>query len=122
MFRLRRSNAILLLAPVFLGVSCNRTSAPADGVWATVNDQSITRADTEKYYRARLTGQAAPPSQDEALSLMLSVLEELINNEVLVQRARQTGVEASDGEVEDKFTEAKSPFTEDAFQRQLKDS
>jgi peptidyl-prolyl cis-trans isomerase SurA len=122
MFRLQRSIAILLLAPVFLGVSCNRTSAPTDGVWATVNDQSITRADTEKYYRARLTGQAAPPSQDEALSLMLSVLEELINNEVLVQRARQTGVEGTDGEVEDKFTEAKSPFTEDAFQRQLKDS
>ena len=53
---------------------------------------------------------------------MLSVLDELINNEVLVQRARQTGVEATDGEVEDKFTEAKSPYTEDAFQRQLKDS
>jgi peptidyl-prolyl cis-trans isomerase SurA len=52
----------------------------------------------------------------------LSVLDELVNNEVLVQRARQTGVEATDGEVEDKFTEAKSPFTEDAFQRQLKDS
>jgi peptidyl-prolyl cis-trans isomerase SurA len=123
MLRLRRrSIAMLLLAPVFLTVSCNRVSAPAEGVWATVNDQPITREDTEKYYRARLTGQTAPPSQDEALSLMLSVLDELINNEVLVQRARQTGVEATDGEVEDKFTEAKSPFTEDAFQRQLKDS
>jgi peptidyl-prolyl cis-trans isomerase SurA len=122
MFRLRRSIAILLLAPVFMAVSCSRASAPAEGVWATVNDQPITRADAEKFYRARLTGQAAPPSQDEALSLMLSVLDELINNEVLVQRARQTGVEATDGEVEDKFTEAKSPFTEDAFQRQLKDS
>lgn len=123
MLRLRRrSIAMLLLAPVFMTVSCNRVSAPAEGVWATVNDQPITREDTEKYYRARLTGQTAPPSQDEALSLMLSVLDELINNEVLVQRARQTGVEATDGEVEDKFTEAKSPFTEDAFQRQLKDS
>jgi peptidyl-prolyl cis-trans isomerase SurA len=122
MLRFRRTIAMLLLAPVFFTVSCNRASAPAEGVWATVNDQPITREDTEKYYRARLTGQAAPPSQDEALSLMLSVLDELINNEVLVQRARQTGVEATDGEVEDKFTEAKSPYTEDAFQRQLKDS
>jgi peptidyl-prolyl cis-trans isomerase SurA len=122
MLRFRRTIAMLLLAPVFFTVSCNRASAPAEGVWATVNDQPITREDTEKYYRARLTGQAAPPSQDEALSLMLSVLDELINNEVLVQRARQTGVEATDGEVEDKFTEAKSPYTEDAFQRQLKES
>ena len=121
MSRFRRSIAILLLAPVVVAISCNRASAPADGVWATVNDQPITRQDTEKYYRARLTGQAAPPSQDEALSLMLSVLDELVNNEVLVQRARQTGVEATDGEVEDKFTESKSPYTEDAFQRQLKE-
>jgi peptidyl-prolyl cis-trans isomerase SurA len=113
---------MLSLAPLLFSLSCNRASAPAEGVWATVNDQPITRADTEKYYRARLTGQAAPPSQEEALSLMLSVLDELINNEVLVQRARQTGVEATDGEVEDRFTEAKSPYTEDAFQRQLKES
>lgn len=31
------------------------------------------------------------------------------------------GMEATDGEVEDKFTEFKSPFTEEEFQRQLKD-
>jgi len=121
MFRSRRIIVILSLAPILLFASCNRAGAPAEGVWATVNDQPVTRADTEKYYRARLTGQAAPPSQEEALSLMLSVLDELINNEVLIQRARQTGVEVTDGEVEDKFTETKSPFTEDAFQRQLKD-
>src|SRR5262245_34581808 len=121
MFRSRRFFA-LALGLILFSASCNRAGAPAEGVWATVNDQPITRADAEKYYRARLTGQAAPPSQEEALSLMLSVLDELINNEVLIQRARQTGVEATDGEVEDKFTEAKSPYTEDAFQRQLKDS
>lgn len=122
MFRFRSTIATLFLAPILLTVSCNRASAPPEGVWATVNDQPITRAETEKYYRARLAGQTSPPAQDEALSLMLSVLDELINNEVLIQRARQTGVEATDGEVEDKFTEAKSPYTEDAFQRQLEES
>jgi peptidyl-prolyl cis-trans isomerase SurA len=114
--------AALFTLLLFVSVSCNRTSTPPEGVWATVNDQPITREDTEKYYRARLAGQAAAPSQEEALSLMLSVLDELINNEILIQRARQAGVEATDGEVEDKFTEAKSPYTEDAFQRQLQES
>jgi peptidyl-prolyl cis-trans isomerase SurA len=123
MFRFRGTIAILSLTTVLLTVSCNRgASAPAAGVWATVNDQPITREEAEKYYRNRLSGQAAPPSQDEALSLMLSVLDELINNQVLIQRARQLGVEATDGEVEDKFTESKSPYTEDEFQRQLKES
>jgi peptidyl-prolyl cis-trans isomerase SurA len=119
MFRFRRAVAILSLTPVVFAGACNRGAAPAPGVWATVNGQPITREETEKYYRTRLTGQTAAPSQDEALSLTLSVLDELINNEILVQRARQLGVEATDGAVEDKFTEVKSPYTEEEFQRQL---
>jgi len=61
------------------------------------------------------------PSQEEALSLKLNVLDELINNEILLERAKKLNLEASDGEVEDKFTELKSPYTEDEFQRQLKE-
>jgi len=54
------------------------------------------------------------------LSLKLNVLDELINNEILLERAKKLNLEASDGEVEDKFTEMKSPFTEEEFQKQLK--
>jgi peptidyl-prolyl cis-trans isomerase SurA len=39
----------------------------------------------------------------------------------LLERAKKLNLEASDGEVEDKFTELKSPYTEDEFQRKLKD-
>jgi peptidyl-prolyl cis-trans isomerase SurA len=60
------------------------------------------------------------PSQEEALSLKLNVIEQLINNEILLERAKKLNLEASDGEVEDKFTELKSPFTEEEFQKQLK--
>jgi peptidyl-prolyl cis-trans isomerase SurA len=49
----------------------------------------------------------------------LNVLDELINNEILLERAKKLNLEATDGEVEDKFTELKSPYTEDEFQRQL---
>ena len=55
------------------------------------------------------------------MSLKLNVLDELINNEILLERAKKLNLEASDGEVEDKFTELKSPYTEDEFQRQLKE-
>ena len=44
---------------------------------------------------------------------MLNIVDELINNEILLERANQLGLQATDGEVEDKFTEFKSPFTED---------
>ncbi len=86
-----------------------------------VNGEQIHRAEAEKYYKSRLNPQAPTPSQEEALSLTLNVLDELINNDILIQRARKLGLEATDGEVEDKFTEFKSPYTEDEFQRTLKD-
>ena len=106
---------------------CGRTGQPAPDVWAVVNGQQIHRAEAEKYYDNRLRDQgqgqqtAPPQSQEEALTLMLNIMDELVNNAILVQRAQKLGVQATDGEVEDKFTEFKSPYTEEEFQRQLKD-
>src|SRR4029077_14312940 len=75
----------------------------------------------DKYYRTRVNPEGKGPSQEESLSQKLNELDELINNEILLERAKKLNLEASDGEVEDKFTELKSPYTEDEFQRQLKD-
>ena len=86
-----------------------------------VNGKEIKKDEVEKYYRTRVNPEGQAPSQEEALSLKLNVLDELINNEILIERAKKLNLEASDGEVEDKFTELKSPYTEDEFQRQLKE-
>src|SRR6202035_5027111 len=104
-----------------MAAGCKQTSQPAPDVWATVNGKEIKRNDVEKYYRTRVNPEGPPPSQEEALSLKLNVLDELINNEILIERAKKLNLEASDGEVEDKFTELKSPYTEDEFQKQLKE-
>jgi peptidyl-prolyl cis-trans isomerase SurA len=86
-----------------------------------VNGKEIKREEVDKYYRTRVNPEGQEPSQEESLSLKLNVLDELINNEILLERAKKLNLEASDGEVEDKFTEIKSPYTEEEFQRQLKD-
>jgi peptidyl-prolyl cis-trans isomerase SurA len=120
----RRFAGGLLPLAVLLVMSlagCNKQSQPAPDVWATVNGKEIKRDDVEKYYRTRVNPEGPPPSQEETLSLKLNVLDELINNEILTERAKKANLEASDGEVEDKFTELKSPYTEDEFQRQLKE-
>jgi peptidyl-prolyl cis-trans isomerase SurA len=112
----------LLAMPVvaFLGASgCNKPTPHAADVWAVVNGTEIKRDEVEKYYRTRVNPEGQEPSQEEALSLKLNVLDELINNEILLDRAKKLNLEATDGEVEDKFTELKSPYTEDEFQRQL---
>jgi len=110
------------LAAVFIfGGGCKHDSPPAPDVWAVVNGKEIKRPEVDKYYRSRVNPEGQEPSQEEALSLKLNVLDELINNEILLERAKKLNLEASDGEVEDKFTELKSPYTEEEFQRRLKD-
>jgi peptidyl-prolyl cis-trans isomerase SurA len=118
-----RTAMLLPVAAIALamGTGCKQKSQPSPDVWAVVNGQEIKRDDVDKYYRTRVNPEGQEPSQEEALSLKLNVLDELINNEILLERAKKLNLEASDGEVEDKFTEMKSPYTEDEFQRQLKD-
>jgi len=114
--------AFLSAAVLALGAAagCQKPSQPGEGVWAVVNGKEVTLADVDKYYRTQLNPDAPEPSQDEALSLKLNILDELVNNQILLQRANKLALQATDGEVEDKFTEFKSPYTEDEFQRQLK--
>ncbi len=106
---------------LFFG-GCRRRSAPGPDVWAMVDGTEIHRAEVEKYYRTRVNPESQAPSQDEALTLDLSILDELINDEILFERAAKLSLIATDGEVEDKFTESKSAYTEDEFQRKLKDN
>jgi peptidyl-prolyl cis-trans isomerase SurA len=117
----RASTIVAFLTLAILAQGCKKEAPPAPDVWAVVNGQEIKRDDVEKYYRSRANPEGQEPAQEEALSLKLNILDELINNEILLERAKKMGMEATDGEVEDKFTEAKSPFTEEEFQRQLKD-
>lgn len=111
-----------LAAMVFaVAAGCNKEVQHAPDVWAVVNGKEIKRDEVDKYYRTRVNPEGQEPSLEESLSQKLNVLDELINNEILLEKAKKLNLEASDGEVEDKFTELKSPYTEDEFQRRLKD-
>jgi peptidyl-prolyl cis-trans isomerase SurA len=121
----RSTPRILILSGILLcsiAAGCKKESAPGPDVWAVVNGKDISRAEVDKYYRTRVNADAPAPSQEEALSLKLSILDELINNEILIERASKMNLVASDAEVEDKFTESKSPYTEEEFQKKLKDT
>ena len=125
--RLQRFVGLRNIAPfvhlalvVSLLAGCKQQERHSPDVWAMVNGTEIKRDEVEKYYRSQVNPEGQEPSQEEALSLKLNVIEQLVNNEILLERAKKLNLEASDGEVEDKFTELKSPFTEEEFQRQLK--
>ncbi len=115
---MNRGLVIIAIAATLLAGACQKQQAPSPDVWAVVNGKEIRRDEVEKYYKGRITP-GLTPSDEEALTTKLGILDELILNEILMESARTLGVEASDGEVEDKFTELKSPYTEDEFLRQL---
>ena len=102
--------------------SCQKQAAPGPGVWAVVNGKDIMSQEVEKNFRSRVNADGPAPSQEEALSLKLNIIDELINSEILLERANKMNLVATDAEVEDKFTESKSPYTEEEFQRKLKES
>ncbi len=118
--RIRGGGWFVLAAALAVLSGCKKAAQPDESVWAVVDGTPITRVEVDKYYRTQLNPDAPQPSQDEALSLKLNVLDELINNHILLEKAKTLGLQAADGEVEDKFTEFKSPYTEEEFQRQLK--
>ncbi|MGH9573166.1 MAG: peptidylprolyl isomerase [Candidatus Acidiferrales bacterium] len=118
----RKSPLLAGLALVLYLAACNRQAASNPDVWAAVDGKQILREDVEKVYRTRVNANGPAPSQEEALSLKLSILDELINSDILLDRATKMNLLASDAEVEDKFTESKAPYTEEEFQKKLKDS
>jgi peptidyl-prolyl cis-trans isomerase SurA len=93
--------------------------AVSDNVAATVNGRIITYSELDKYYQSRYTASGGRPSDDQMLIQKMEVLRTLIDNQILLQRAEKLGLMATDADVDVKFTELKSPFTQEEFQRQL---
>ena len=121
MFRKLRLGVATSLVALLALAACQGRRPRSPDVWAEVNAKEILRGDVERYYKKEIAGSAETPSEEEALSLKLNILGELIHNEILVQKAAQLGLLATDSEVENRFTEMKTPFTEDEFQKRLKD-
>jgi peptidyl-prolyl cis-trans isomerase SurA len=108
----------LLLALAGLATSCGLKSV-GDDVAATVDGQKIYRADVEKYFQSQTAGSTQPLSDEQATSLRLSILRELIENEILMHRAAKLGLLATDEEVDRKLNEIKSPYSASEFAQRL---
>jgi peptidyl-prolyl cis-trans isomerase SurA len=117
----RRVMPVLMLsAGLLLAAGCHRSQSP--DVVATVNGHPIMQADMEKAYQAQLRQdqQAETPSPDQADAARLQVLQALIVQEIVDQRAAKINLTATDAEVEAKLAQLKAPYTEEQFDQKLK--
>ena len=121
--KLARKVTLLSAAAVLLllaAVACSNKEVGSD-VMASVNGRKITRTEVQKFYDNQLADAPQKPSAEQADTLRLNILSELINNEILMQRAEKLGLLATDEEVNAKLTEIKAPFTQQQFDQRLKE-
>lgn len=115
-----RFTSLLLLGGVLLPVlgGCHRSVS--SGVMATVNGKEILREDMEKYYKNSLGDTQQQPSDEQADIVRLNILKQMIEDEILQQRAAKLNLAASDEDVNAKLTEMKTPYTQEEWDKQLK--
>src|SRR6185437_10488298 len=113
-----RIAVFLPLCALLITVGCHRS--PSADVVATVNGKEILRADLERYYEASLGDNPQKPSQVEGDIRKLQLLHQMIQDEILQQRAAKENLAATDEDVNAKLTEIKSPYTQEEFNNQLK--
>jgi peptidyl-prolyl cis-trans isomerase SurA len=114
---------VILFVFAFVFVTgCSKSQAGPD-VMATVNGRKIQRADVDRFYNEQTkASQAQQASDEQSDSLRLNILRELIDNEILRQRAEKLGLLATDDEVQQKLNELKSAYTQEEFDKRVKDS
>ena len=117
-----RALAIFLLASLVAAApaGCGSQESAGDTL-AKVNGKRILRADVEKYYRNQMSDSPQQPSGEEATSLRLAILKQLIDDEIMMQKAEKLGLLATEEEVESKLNEVKAPYTQEQFAQRLKE-
>jgi peptidyl-prolyl cis-trans isomerase SurA len=114
-----------MLAALSLASACRSSPVQAPSTaqvsadtWAVVNGREIRREDVERAYRR--TGNASQTlSEEEILAAKLSLLDDLILQDILLAKAPALKVEVADSELDKAFADAKTNIPDDAFQQEL---
>jgi peptidyl-prolyl cis-trans isomerase SurA len=119
-FQRRRLDMLVLAGGVLIAALAGCHHAPSPDVMATVNGKDIMRAEMEKFYKASLGDNPQNPSPEQASIVRLNILRQLIEDEIVQQRAAKLNLAASDEDVNAKLTEMKAPFTQEEWEKQLR--
>ena len=117
--------AVLSVVAILSAAACRSTpSAPAPAAvspdtWATVDGKEIKRDTVEKAYRRTLDPSQPQQSDEEAYTGKLSLLNELIVQEILLAKANALKIVIPDTELDKAYNDAKQNMPDDAFQKEL---
>lgn len=110
-----RNWAAVCVLGVAVMASCNRPVSP--NVAATVNGRPITYAELDRAIAAQFPNGTLKSNADQETQVRLEALRALIDNDIMLQRAEKEGLLASDSDVDAKFNELKTPYTQEQFEK-----
>ncbi len=118
--RLQQMAVIGIAALAIAGAAgCHRTHGP--DVVATVNGKPIMRTEVDQLYQNNLGDSQQQPSKEQGNIVRLNIIRQLIDEEILMQRAAKLNLTATDEEVDNQLNELKAPFTQEEFNKRLAD-
>src|SRR5262245_35329191 len=98
-----RTSALMAALLAVIAAGCKSSSQT--GIAAVVNGYKITLTELEQYYQSQVERAQAPQSDDEQKLLRLNLLREVIDRQIMLQRAEKLGLMAVDSEVEARLKE-----------------
>jgi peptidyl-prolyl cis-trans isomerase SurA len=109
----------LVLLAGLAGACQSKPAAPpvSADAWATVNGREIKRDDVEKAYRR--SAQETAASDEEAANAKLTILDELIAQDLLLAKAKELKVEVPDTELDAAYNQARKNMTDEQFAQEL---
>jgi len=115
---MRNVCTILLLVAATACSGGDRKTASSPDVWAVVDGREIRRDDVEKAYR-RVAQANQTPSSEEAMTVKLGILNEMIVQDILVERARTGKIELTDAELDKAYADRRQNMNDEQFQKEL---
>jgi peptidyl-prolyl cis-trans isomerase SurA len=93
--------------------------APGPDVWATVDGRAIRADDVEKAYRRSGDPNAARLSDAEAIAAKLTLLDQMITQNILVATAADLKIDVPQADLDQTFNEQKKGMPDEAFNQGL---
>jgi peptidyl-prolyl cis-trans isomerase SurA len=125
----RRHVRLLFAAPIALAAACSAaacggsgskpsSAAASESTWAVVEGREITRDQVDKAFRRAQQAQQ-PMSEEEALTAKLTLLNDLILQDILLAKATALKIEVPANELDAAFTQAKGNMPDEQFNQEL---
>lgn len=97
------------------------TGAAEPGVMAQVNGYKVLSSELDKAYNTQVAGAPQKPRSSQEEGLRLQILDQIIQTRMILQRAEKLGIKTTSDDVQAQLTKAKASFTQEQFQKKLKD-